>query len=173
MEEDSSLVPALYREAPTHGVLYDPTKHNPMTFHNVHGRPTPNQAPAGGHQVPTPKSSGEYVSGSSTSSYAHSITSSNFTLSSTTDGSSASSALFKQQKSGDSGTNAFAAQLKKLYRSMCNLEAALSKEDAKDFEEAPVTLKRPNEALNMDAETAEKNKWAKFRSDHKKYVIVI
>lgn len=116
----------------------------------------------------TPKSSGEYVSASSTSSYARSITSSNFTLSSTTDGSSASSALFEQQKSGESGTSAFAAQLKKLYRSMCTLEAALSKDDSKDTQdEARITLKRPNDAIDNDAEKAEKERWAKFRADHK------
>lgn len=157
------------RESAGHGVLYDPHKHNPMTFNNVHGRPTPSQAlPFNGRQPPTPKSSGEYVSASSTSSYARSITSSNFTLSSTTDGSSASSALFEQQKSGESGTSAFAAQLKKLYRSMCTLEAALSKDDSKDTQdEARITLKRPNDAIDNDAEKAEKERWAKFRADHK------
>ena len=54
---------------------------------------------------------------------------------------------------------------------MCYLEAALSKEDAKEsLDEAPITLKRPNDALNTDAETTEKKKWAKFRADHKKYI---
>ncbi|TDL19150.1 hypothetical protein BD410DRAFT_877077 [Rickenella mellea] len=51
--------------------------------------------------------------------FAYSITSSNFTLSSTTDGSSASSALFREETGG----SAFAVQLKKLYRVIKNVEA--------------------------------------------------
>jgi hypothetical protein len=68
--------------------LFDHRKDDPVhfaVFACPNGRPTP-----------TPKSSGEYISASSRSSYANSVTSSNFTLSSnTTDGSSASSALFE------------------------------------------------------------------------------
>ena len=61
----------------------------------------------------------------------------------------------------------FAAQLKKLNQSMwCSLEAASSRESLEDLEEVPVTLEQPNDALNIDAETAERNKWANFRSDH-------
>ncbi|KAG1820131.1 hypothetical protein EV424DRAFT_1615577 [Suillus variegatus] len=75
------------RNAPTS--LFDPREDDPARF-AVLARPSS----TGARPPPTPKSSGDYVSASSTSSYAHLLTSS-FTLSSgTTDNSSASSALF-------------------------------------------------------------------------------
>ena len=56
----------------------------------------------GGRPTPTPKSSGDYIWVSSTSSYAHSIVSSRFTLSSnTTNNSSTSSALFDRKPNSD------------------------------------------------------------------------
>lgn len=147
-----------------HGRLFDHRKDDPVRFH-VLARPNPAN---GNRPTPTPKSSGEYVSASSTSSYAHSITSSNFTLNSTTDGSSASSALFDQQPREHTGSNAFfAQQLKRLYRGISNLETRLLREDGKEVaDEGRVTLKRPNEATS-EPEEAEKDKWRKFVSDHK------
>ena len=63
------------------------------------------------------------------SSYAHSQAST-FTLSSnTTDGSSASSTLFDRPNE-EPGNNAFAVQLKKLYRGISALETRILKEDA-------------------------------------------
>ena len=125
---------------------------------------------------PTSESSGDYVSASSTSSYAHSVTSSNFTLRSTTDGSSASSALFETQtrESQDSdGIRAYSARLKKMYRNISALEVQILKEDSSEAarEEARVTLKRPNEATRQqEANEAEKEKWGKFVHDRKQYV---
>ena len=77
----------------------------------------------------------DHVSASSTSSYAASISSSAFTLSSTTDGSSASSALFEGrggQGNGtdDSGNSVFSIQLKKLYRALSNLETKIKQEES-------------------------------------------
>ncbi|KAH8117438.1 hypothetical protein DFH11DRAFT_1817087 [Phellopilus nigrolimitatus] len=146
-----------------HGRLFDYRKDDPVRFH-VLARPNPGN---GNRPTPTPKSSGEYVSASSTSSYAHSITSSNFTLNSTTDGSSASSALFDEQPREHASSSAFAQQLKKLYRAISNLESKLLREDGKEFiDEGRVTLKRPNEAT-MEPEDVEKDKWRKFVTDHK------
>lgn len=129
-------------------------------------------AAGGVRPIPTPKSSGEYVSASSTSSYAHSVASSNFTLSSTTDGSSASSALFEQHREHP-GTSAFAAQLKKLYRFISNLEAKLMKEDSVEAaDEGRVSLKRANDATNVESEEAEKERWRKKIADRKQYVFL-
>ncbi|KAG2752558.1 hypothetical protein P692DRAFT_20872018 [Suillus brevipes Sb2] len=78
------------RDPPASRQLFDHRKDDPVRF-AVLVRPSS----TGARPPPTPKSSGDYVSASSTSSYAHSLTSS-FTLSSSgmTDNSSASSALF-------------------------------------------------------------------------------
>ncbi|KAL5511564.1 hypothetical protein ACEPAH_4781 [Sanghuangporus vaninii] len=144
-----------------HGRLFDYRKDDPVRFHVLRATPVNGNKP-----TPTPKSSGEYVSASSTSSYAHSITSSSFTLNSTTDGSSASSALFDEQPREHASSSAFAQQLKKLYRGISNLESRLLREDVKETEEGRVTLKRPNEAM-IDPEEAEREKWRKFVADHK------
>lgn len=141
------------------GRLFDYRKDDPVRFHVLR--------PDGVRATPTPKSSGDYVSASSTSSYAHSITSSNFTLNSTTDGSSASSALFDEQPKEHQNSSAFAAQLKKLYRQISNLEARLMKEDGREpADEGRITLKRANETVS-DPQEAEKEKWRKFVADHK------
>ncbi|KAF7797066.1 hypothetical protein EIP86_008258 [Pleurotus ostreatoroseus] len=120
--------------------LFDPRKDNPHQF-NVLQRPsslsngTATAAPSGGmRQTPTPKSSGDWVSASSTSSasYAHSTISSNFTLSSTATDSSTGSALFdnKTPRSEDSaGPSALSSQLKRLYREILSLEARVQCED--------------------------------------------
>ena len=145
-----------------HGRLFDYRKDDPVRFHVLRATPANENRP-----TPTPKSSGEYVSASSTSSYAHSITSSSFTLNSTTDGSSASSALFDDQPREHASSSAFAQQLKKLYRGISNLESRLLREDGKEAaEEGRITLKRPNSAV-AEPEEAEKEKWRKFVEDHK------
>lgn len=148
-----------------HGRLFDHKRDDPVRFH-VLARPNPAN---GNRPTPTPKSSGDYVSASSTSSYAHSITSSNFTLNSTTDGSSASSAVFDQQNREHTSSGAFAAQLKKLYRSISNLESnLLLKDEGKDTtDEVRISLKRPNEST--ESNESEKEKWKKFVADHKRY----
>ncbi|TDL27426.1 hypothetical protein BD410DRAFT_818864 [Rickenella mellea] len=140
------------------GRLFDHRKDDPVRF-NVLARPSDR-----GRPHPTPKSSGEYVSASSTSSYAHSITSSNFTLSSTTDGSSASSALFEQQPREETGSSAFAVQLKKLYRVIMNVEAKALKLHGREAPE--VSLRRPNHT-QPDSEAEEQEKWSKFVAEHK------
>ena len=146
------------------GRLFDFRKDDPVRFNVL--RPTP---PGGNRPTPTPKSSGDYVSASSTSSYAHSVTSSSFTLNSTTDGSSVSSALFDGAQPRDhERTSAFAAQLKKLYRAITTLEARLAKEYYNEPVDEGRSLKRPNEATSSsDGEENEQEKWQKFVKDHK------
>lgn len=73
---------------------------------------------AGSYKTTTDRIS---ASSTSTPSYAASIPSSAFTLSSTTDGSTASSALFEEHGGGN---NVFSIQLKKLYRALFNLETS-------------------------------------------------
>jgi len=82
------------------------------------------------------------------SSYAASISLSTLTLSSTTDGSSASSALFggcPGQETKDSGNSDFCVQLKKLYRNISNLENKIKQEDSmketNDLQTSRVLLK--------------------------------
>ncbi|KAG1740705.1 hypothetical protein EDD22DRAFT_1008135 [Suillus occidentalis] len=80
------------RDPPASRQLFDHRKDDPVRFAGL-ARPSS----TGARSPPTPKSSGDYVSASSTSSYAHLLTLS-FTLSSgMTDNSSASSALFVPQ----------------------------------------------------------------------------
>ncbi|KAJ7109155.1 hypothetical protein C8R44DRAFT_277493 [Mycena epipterygia] len=145
--------------------LFDHRKDDPVRF-VLRGKPTP-----------TPKSSGEYVSASSTSSYANSMASSTFTLSSTTDGSSASSALFDRRShpnGDDRGTNVFALQLKKLYRAITDLETKVKQEDSDDADDAGRTLLRPkgpaDDELDRDKE---KDKWKRQIEDHKELAEII
>ncbi|TFK55267.1 hypothetical protein OE88DRAFT_1654050 [Heliocybe sulcata] len=167
------------RDAPAHRQLFDHRKDDPVRF-AVLARPSGHD----GRPTPTPKSSGDYVSASSTSSYAHSLASSSFTLSSsTTDGSSTGSALFDQgkpsQESSGSSNNAFAQQLKKLYRAISALEDRITKEDGDGANgedvvsrDGPrrngVMLKARNaqEAKEKEDE-AEQEKWRKMVQDHK------
>jgi len=150
------------------GRLFDHKKDDPVRFH-VLARPSP----ANNKPTPTPKSTGEYISASSTSSYAHSITSSNFTLNSTTDGSSASSNIFDQQPKEHSDSNAFSQQLKKLYRQLSALETKLLKDDGKEpIEQGRVTLKRSGDSPSKEMEEAEKERWQKYVGEHKRCVIV-
>ncbi|KDQ62457.1 hypothetical protein JAAARDRAFT_54406 [Jaapia argillacea MUCL 33604] len=158
-------------------------------IHAKHARGSPNSRPVpSGQPTPTPKSSGDYVSASSTSSYAHSLTSSSFTLSSsTTDGSSTRSALFDQngkpsQDSSGSANNTFFLQLKKLYRVISCLETKVIHEETdlegggvdeapRDSLQAPgLLIKQRNsrEVKPKDEEAEKENeRWWKIVEDHK------
>ena len=124
----------------------------------------------GSRPTPTPKSSGDYISASSTSSYAHSIASSSFTLlSNTTDNLSASSAFFDHKPNTDNpSNNAFAVQLKKLYRCITSLETKILNEEIDEGgpEESRILLKeRGKDLLDEDVEV---QKWNKLIRDHKR-----
>ncbi|EGN96009.1 hypothetical protein SERLA73DRAFT_112057 [Serpula lacrymans var. lacrymans S7.3] len=152
------------REPPTHQrQLFDHRKDDPVRF-SVLARPSSST----GRPTPTPKSSGDYVSASSTSSYAHSMTSSNFTLSSnTTDTSSASSALFDRKPNEESSNNAFAVQLKRLYRGISVLETKILNEDTDDqADESRVMLH--GHGKDVPDDDLEQQKWRKLISDHKR-----
>lgn len=152
------------RDPPANRQLFDHRKDDPVRFAvSVLARPSS----TGGRPPPTPKSSGDYVSASSTSSYAHSLTSS-FTLSSgTTDNSSASSALFDSKPREDASNNAFAVQLKKLYRSISTLETKISNEDPDDVvDEGRVVLQ--GRGREVSDEDLQQQKWTKLISDHKR-----
>ena len=153
-----------HRDQPASRQLFDHRKDDPVRFAvSVLARPVSN----GGRPTPTPKSSGDYVSASSTSSYAHSMTSS-FTLSSgTTDDSSASSALFDGKPREDPNNNAFAVQLKKLYRSISALETKILSEDADDHpDEGRVLLQ--SRGREVSDEDLQQQKWMKLIVDHKR-----
>ncbi|TDL13564.1 hypothetical protein BD410DRAFT_810433 [Rickenella mellea] len=82
---------------------------------------------------------------------------------STTDGSSASSALFEQQPREETGSSAFAVQLKKLYRVLMNVKAKALK--LHDWEVPNVSLRQPNRT-QPDSEAEEQEKWSKFVAEH-------
>ncbi|KAI0063876.1 hypothetical protein BV25DRAFT_1899085 [Artomyces pyxidatus] len=115
--------------------------------------------------TPTPKHSADYIPVSSASSYAASTTSSGFTLSSssTTDDSSAPSSLFDRKPRDESKTNAFSAQLKKLYRDISTLEAKI----LQDPGEASVDNSRVLLQGGAGSEEAENMRWRKTIADHK------
>lgn len=98
------------------------------------------------------------------------MTSSSFTLSSgTTDNSSASSALFDGARPPreDPSNNAFAVQLKKLYRSISTLESKILNEDSDDnADEGRVLLKGRGREVSEDE--LEQQKWQRVISDHKR-----
>ncbi|KAI0078154.1 hypothetical protein K474DRAFT_1706708 [Panus rudis PR-1116 ss-1] len=163
--------------------LFDPKKDNPTKFLSRPSGPTssPN---ANGRVPPTPKSSGDYISASSTSSasYAHSTISSNFTLSSTTTDSSASSAIFDHERRSEESsgqTSALSNQLKKVYRSISQLEERIkgedhlrSRDDDVDRDAARVGVlvksKQPNGAPAQEVKgREEEDKWKRAISDHK------
>ncbi|KAH8108120.1 hypothetical protein BXZ70DRAFT_997629 [Cristinia sonorae] len=166
--------------------LFDPRKDNPHKF-SAQTRPAQAAAPSStspnlnGRPTPTPKSSGDYVSASSTSSasYAQSTISSNFTLSSNTTDSSQSSAIFdSQRRSEDSAgpVNALSVKLKKLYRTISALEDKVAKGDAVDEEtdrdghRVLMKSRQPNGSPRQDKvadEEAEREKWKKLIGDHK------
>ena len=147
--------------------LFDHRKDDPVRF-SVLARPP---VSGGGRPTPTPKMSGDHVSASSTSSYAASISSSNFTLSSTTDGSSSSSMLFEGwqnhgQGTDDSGNNVFSIQLKKLYRALSNLETKIKQEDPDDAEDG-VANRVMLKGKEIEPAEVEREKWKKLINDHK------
>jgi hypothetical protein len=114
------------------------------------------------------------MSASSASSYAPSISSSSFTLSSTTDGSSASSALFDRpsQATDDSASSALSKKLKRLYRVITDLETKVKQQEAAgDMEEGNTSrvLLTGKEVVNTDAD---KEKWQRRVADHKECVVV-
>ncbi|KAI1782574.1 hypothetical protein LXA43DRAFT_1142398 [Ganoderma leucocontextum] len=110
------------------------SSHSPRA---AHARPAANGSSVprnAGRPTPTPKSSGDWVFASSTSSlsYAQPTICPHFTLSSATDSSSASSALFDSSnpagwRSEDSASsvNIFSRKLKKVYRTISGLESKL------------------------------------------------
>lgn len=150
------------RDPPTHQRLFDHRKDDPVRF-SVLARPN-------GKPAPVSKTSGDYLSAASTSSYAPSMTSSSFTLSSgTTDNSSASSALFDgvRPPREDPANNAFAIQLKKLYRSISTLESKIRNEDSDDnADEGRILLHGRGREVSEDE--LEQQKWQRVISDHKR-----
>ncbi|KAF7304708.1 PINc domain-containing protein [Mycena kentingensis (nom. inval.)] len=145
--------------------LFDHRKDDPVRF-VLRGKPGP-----------TPKSSGEYVSASSTSSYAASMASSNFTLSSTTDGSSASSSLFdrKSHPNGEErSSNVFAIQLKKLYRAITELETKIKQEDSDEAEDSGRVLLKTKDTQNDEIEREkERDMWQRRLNNHKELAELI
>lgn len=121
--------------------LFDPKKDDPYHRPGLLMRPGANGSPPISRAPPTPKSSGDWVSASSTSSasYAHSTISSNFTLNSTTTDSSASSAIFSNgPRSEDSAasTSVLSSRLKLLYRRVVAIEDQLTKESDPEMQES-------------------------------------
>lgn len=143
--------------------LFDPSKDDPVRF-GV-------RVQQGGiRMTPTPKSSGEYISTGSTSSYAASIGSS-FTLSSGTS-SSAPSSLFEQQRAADSGSseNAFAQHLKQAYRKISALETKImNATDDHEEQETRITVKVRKEE-NEELRDGPKDHWAVMLEQHMEYV---
>ncbi|KAF9533398.1 hypothetical protein CPB83DRAFT_472504 [Crepidotus variabilis] len=150
--------------------LFDHRKDDPVRF-SVLARPS--QSNLHSSKRPVSKPSVDHVSASSASSYAASISSSTFTLSSTTDGSSASSALFDgsrphQAGTEDSGNSVFSLQLKKLYRSLTNLETKIKQEDADEgAEDSGRNVVLKGKAPEGKETDKEKEKWKKQIHDHK------
>ena len=143
------------RDASQHRQLFDPRKHDAMSFSAAQAR------------KPAPKSSGDYASVSSVSSYAQSVVSSNFTLSSgTTDGSSAPSSIFDHKPRDEPKTNAFSNQLKKLYRDISHLETKLLADSGEPQEENRIVIKG---GPSVGADDAEKARWKSLIEDHKRY----
>ena len=142
-----------HRDASQHRQLFDPRKHDAVSFSAAQAR---KQAP---------KSSGDYASVSSASSYAPSVGSSSFTLSSsTTDGSSTPSSLFDHKPRDESKTNAFSTQLKKLYRDISLLESKVLADSGEPQDESRVVIKG---STSTGSEEAEKARWKKAIEDHK------
>ncbi|KAH9053859.1 hypothetical protein EDB87DRAFT_1676684 [Lactarius vividus] len=141
------------RDAAQSRQLFDPRKHDAVAFSAAQAR------------KPAPKHSGDYASVSSVSSYANSIVSSNFTLSSsTTDGSSAPSSIFDNKPREESKTSAFSAQLKKLYRDISALESKILADSGEPQDETRIVIKG---GPSVGSEDAEKARWKKATEDHK------
>ncbi|KAG6333998.1 hypothetical protein ID866_5081 [Astraeus odoratus] len=150
------------RDPHSHQRLFDHRKDDPVRF-SVLARP-----PVTGKPTPVSQPSGDYISASSTSSYAPSITSS-FTLSSgTTDNSSASSALFDGKPPREEpANNAFSIQLKRLYRNITALEHKILNEDTDENpDEGRVVLQ--GRGREVTEEDLDQQKWARVISNHKR-----
>jgi len=142
-----------HRDASQHRQLFDPRKHDPLSFSAAQAR------------KPAPKSSGDYASVSSVSSYTHSVVSSSFTLSSsTTDGSSTPSSIFDHKSREESKTTAFSTQLKKLYRDISLLESKVLADSGEPQDENRIVIRG---CPSTGAEDAEKARWKKAIEDHK------
>jgi protein SMG6 len=142
------------RDASNHRQLFDPRKHDPVSFSAAQAR------------KPAPKSSGDYASVSSVSSYAQSVVSSSFTLSSgTTDGSSAPSSIFDHKPRDESKTNAFSNQLKKLYRDISHLETRLLTDSGEPQDESRVVIKG---GASAGTDELEKARWKNAIKEHKR-----
>lgn len=151
--------------------LFDHRKDDPVRFAVL---TRPNASSSSHRPTPNPKYSGDHMSASSASSYAPSISSSTFTLSSTTDGSSASSALFDRpsQATDDSASSALSKKLKRLYRVITDLETKVKQQEAAgDMDEGNTSrvLLTGKEVVNTDAD---KEKWQRRVADHKECVVV-
>ena len=148
-------VPAQQRQ------LFDHQKDDPVRF-SILARPS---SINGGRPAPTPKSSSDYVSASSTLSYARSITSSGFTLSSNmTDNSSTGSALFDcKPNTDDPSNNAFA-----VYRGIVALETKILNEDIDEGspDEGRILLKERGKELPGGG--AGVQEWEKLIGGHKR-----
>ncbi|KAJ3572504.1 hypothetical protein NP233_g3036 [Leucocoprinus birnbaumii] len=146
--------------------LFDYRRHDPVQFNAVH---RPQGTPSSQHTekpAPTSKSSGDYVSAGSASSYAASISSSAFTLS--TDGSSTSSALFDRPgraATDDSTATAFSQQLKLIYRRITTLENKIQQDESEDQDEMDTRVMLKGRELSR--EDLEKEKWMKKVEEHK------
>ena len=150
--------------------LFDHRKDDPVRF-SVMARP---QLLAPGRPSPTQKPLRDHVSASSNSSYAASISSSAFTLSSTTDESSTSSSLFDGRPNQDRAENSiFAYQLKRLYREISNLEAKVKQEDSMDDTDDVMSSRVVLKGKEVENDDLEKEKWKKQMSDHKTLVFFV
>jgi hypothetical protein len=84
-----------------------------------------------------------------------------------TNDSSASSALFEGKPREDPGKNAFADQLKKLYRNISSLESKILNEDTDDnVEDSRIVLH--GRGRDQSDEELEQQKWSKLISDHQR-----
>jgi protein SMG6 len=150
--------------------LFDHRKDNPVRF-SVMARP---QLLAPGRPSPTPKPLRDHVSASSNLSYAASISSSAFTLSSTTDETSTSSSLFDGRPNQDRAENSiFAHQLKRLYREISNLEAKVKQEDSMDDTDDVMSSRVVLKDKEVESDDLEKENWKKQMSDHKTLVFFV
>ncbi|KAJ3767486.1 hypothetical protein FB446DRAFT_327400 [Lentinula raphanica] len=145
--------------------LFDFRKDDPMRF-AAHVRPQEKT-----RVVPTPKSSGDYISAASSVSSELTLSS---TTTSTTDASSAPSTIFDQSRhnarSEDSATNVFSNQLKRLYRNITSLESKIRDEDVELEDDGRFSnrILRNGKEQTQEEGAAEMQKWSKRIEDHKR-----
>ncbi|KAI9433991.1 hypothetical protein H4582DRAFT_1983834 [Lactarius indigo] len=107
------------RDAAQHRQLFDPRKHDACCLLLQHKRGSRRR-----------RTSGDYASVSSVSSYANSYR-----------GSSAPSSLFESKPREESKTSAFSAQLKKLYRDISALESKILADSGEPQDESRIVIK--------------------------------